>query len=575
MRFRIHQPLFAAFVGVLGIFVAVLVLLVGQGVRSHMIQAYETGLSDELSLGTWILERAGDVSPDSLAREVTARIGYRVTIIDTAGVVLGDSNVPRSQIGQMQNHRTRPEVVGALEGGVSFSERTSATVGRRLLYAATLTHLGHRSVVLRLAAPLTIVDSSVQQVRLTVAVIGLFVLLLSLLLAQVLSRAMARPLVALSDRARRLASGDFDEKVPTASRVKELHDLAVAFNRLGEELTEQLAELGHERDEMQTLIDCMGEGVIALTEDARLLRTNRAARDLLQLPAVPTYAPISTLVRHPELREVLEASVVKDSQVHEVRLGGRNLFVTSRALDRGGSVTTFLDVSELRRLEQVRRDFVANASHELKTPLTSIRGFAETLLEGDPPEHLRQEFLGSIRKNTLRLQRLVDDLLDLSRLESGGWSARADEVSVAGVAREAWEEMEAVASVKEVTFSIDGDARALADRQGLVQTFRNLFENALRHTDEGGRIHVEVGRTEDGRRVRVEVVDDGEGIPSKVLPRIFERFFRADASRARDFGGTGLGLAIVRHLVGAMGGEVEAESELGKGTTIRFTLPCA
>jgi signal transduction histidine kinase len=263
--------------------------------------------------------------------------------------------------------------------------------------------------------------------------------------------------------------------------------------------------------------------------------------------------------------------VVKKAQTREIQLGGRHLFVTSRTLDRGGAVTTFLDVSEIRRLEQVRRDFVANASHELKTPLTSIRGFAETLLESEPPDHLKQEFLHLIRRNTLRLQRLVDDLLDLSRLESGGWTARSEEVGVAGVARESWEELQGIAEEKDVAFSITGDARVLADRQGLLQIFRNLMENALRHTEEGGHIEVSVSEPSGGL-VRVAVSDDGEGISSRVLPRIFERFFRADASRARDFGGTGLGLAIVRHLIEAMGGTVEAESELGKGTTIRFTM---
>ncbi len=574
MRFRIHQPLFVGLLGVIGVLVILVVLVVGRGVRGDLVRMYETEMSRQLSLGARILDGAGSTDPDSLSRAVTAQIGYRVTIIDTSGVVLGDSYVAPTQVEGEENHRTRPEVVGAMAGGVAFSQRTSATVGRRLLYGATLAHLDGRPVILRIAAPLEIVDNAVGRIRWTVELSGLLVALLSLLLAYWLSRALALPLVDLSERARRLTSGDFASPVPTRSRVRELHDLAIAFNRLTEELKEQLSELGHERDEMQTLIDCMAEGVIALTEDARVLRTNRAARALLQLPDSPPYAPIATLVRHPELREVLEASVVEASQSREVRLAGRYLFVTSRALSRGGSVTTFLDVSELRRLEQVRRDFVANASHELKTPLTSIRGFAETLLEGDPPEHLRQEFLGSIRKNTLRLQRLVDDLLDLSRLDSGGWSAHADDVSVSGVATEAWEEMESAAVEKEVTFSVEGDARALADRQGLVQVFRNLLENALRHTDEGGRIEVRIVRTE-GARVTVEVIDDGEGIPSKSLPRIFERFFRADASRARDFGGTGLGLAIVRHLVEAMGGRVEAESELGKGTTIRFTLPVA
>ncbi len=572
MRVRIHNPLFAGFLGVIGLLVLLVVLLVGRGVRSHLEGTYETELSRQLSLGEWILEQAGPADPDSLARALGAKLGYRVSIIDTSGVVIGDSYVSRSRMGLVENHRHRPEVVGALAGGVSFSTRQSVTVGERLLYGAQLVQLDGRPVVLRIAAPLRVVDDAVGRIGWTVEIAGLLAMVLALMVAYVLSRVLARPLVTLADRARRLAAGDFGDPVPTGSRVVELHDLGVAFNRLTEELQQRLSELGHERDEVQTLIDCMGEGVIALTEDARILRTNRAARALLQLPEMPTFAPVGTLVRQPELREVLETSVIRASQAREVVLGGRHLFVTSRTLDQGGAVTTFVDVSELRRLEQVRRDFVANASHELKTPLTSIRGFAETLLEGDPPAHLKEEFLNSIRKNTLRLQRLVDDLLDLSRLESGGWSARAEEVGVAGVAREAWEELQPIAESKDVEFLIAGDTRAMADRRGLVQIFRNLMENALRHTDEGGHIEVAIAETSDGT-VEVSVSDDGEGIPSKVLPRIFERFFRADASRARDFGGTGLGLAIVRHLVGAMGGSVEAESELGKGTTIRFTLP--
>lgn len=323
---------------------------------------------------------------------------------------------------------------------------------------------------------------------------------------------------------------------------------------------------------MQALIDCMAEGVVALTDDARLLRTNRAADALLRLPAHAPYAPVGTLVRHPDLREALEASVVRPVQAREIRVGGRHLIMSSRRLDTGGAVTTLLDVSEIRRLEQVRRDFVANASHELKTPLTTIRGFAESLLEDDPPPDLKRRFLTLIRDNTLRLQRLVDDLLDLSRLESGGWVAQRQEVGVAGIAREAWAPYADAAVDKDVEFTVDADVTVLADPSGLEQIFRNLLENALRHTDSGGHVHVS-GRVADDGRTILEVADDGEGIPGRSLDRVFERFYRADVSRARDYGGTGLGLAIVRHLAGAMDAAVEAESELGRGTTIRIVFP--
>jgi signal transduction histidine kinase len=379
--------------------------------------------------------------------------------------------------------------------------------------------------------------------------------------------------VALVDRASRLAQGDFQTKVPS-SRVAELQDLAIAFNRLTDELQARLSELGRERDEMQTLIDCMAEGVIALTEDARLMRINRAARRLLGLGATPVFAPIGTVIRDGELRRALEESVSQEKQSAEIRIGGRNVLLASRALDHGGAVTTLLDITELRRLEQVRRDFVANASHELKTPLTSIRGFAETLVEDDPPVELRRQFLRSISANTLRLQRLVDDLLDLSRLESGGWSAAREEVNVNEVVSEAWK-LTVAGAATERRFTIEGEAVVRGDREGLVHIFRNLFENAVRHTEEGGSISVEIEADSAGEMASIGVSDDGEGIPARSLPRIFERFYRADSSRARDFGGTGLGLAIVKHLVSSMGGEIEARSELGRGTTIAFTLPLA
>jgi signal transduction histidine kinase len=411
----------------------------------------------------------------------------------------------------------------------------------------------------------------VDAVQRTVALTGLVTMLLALAAAYGFSRAFTRPLVALADRDGQLAQGDFTSKVPL-SRVAELQDLAVAFNRLTDELQSRLTELGRERDEMQTLIDCMAEGVVALTEDARLLRTNRAARSMLGLGAVPAFAPIGSVVRNEALRNALERSVTQEAQSGEIEIAGRHVLIASRSLDLGGAVTTMLDITELRHLEQVRRDFVANASHELKTPLTSIRGFAETLVDDDPPEKLRKQFLESIRVNTLRLQRLVDDLLDLSRLESGGWSAAKQEVEVARVVVDVWDEV-ASRAPNPPRFSIDGDAVVLGDRAGLFQIFKNLLENAERHTESSGRIRVEIQPDEAAQVARISVIDDGEGIPLKALPRVFERFYRADSSRARDVGGTGLGLAIVKHLVGSMGGEIEASSVLGKGTTITFTVP--
>ncbi len=572
VRFRIHHRLFAGFFGIVSLMTVLTLLLVGSGLRRGLTDTFQEELRRQLALGEWILAGAQGADLDAVAREITARVGYRVSLISVDGAVLGDSYVDPADLAAVENHADRPEIQGALAGAVAFAQRTSATVADPLLYGARLVELDGDPIVLRLAAPLTDVERAVDRAQNAVVLSGLLAMVLALIVAYLASRALSQPLVQMADLSRRLTGGDLGQRAPGNVGVPELDDLALAFNRLTEELQTRLSQLGRERDEMQALIDCMAEGVVALTEDACVLRVNKAARALLDLPEAPEGASVRTLVRHAELRRVLAESAVRPVSAREVQFGDRHLLVSSRTLDFGGAVTTLLDVSEIRRLEEVRRDFVANASHELKTPLTSIRGYAETLLEGDPPEHLRSGFLESIRNNSLRLQHMVDDLLDLSRLESGGWIARPEFVLLAEAARDAWTSCADEAAAEGIAFEVGADAQVWADRQGLGQIFRNLLENAVRHADEGGHVRVAARRL-GGGMVQVEVSDDGEGIPSKALPRIFERFYRADSSRARDFGGTGLGLAIVRHLVEGMGGRVEATSELGSGTTIGFTLP--
>ncbi|MEK9508892.1 ATP-binding protein [Gemmatimonadota bacterium Y43] len=579
MRVRIHHPLFAGFLGVVALLVVLVVSLVGTGLRRELVGLMRTELARELQLAEMVVASApAGFDADSLAGALTARLGHRVTLIAADGRVLGDSDVPSSAILEVENHLERPEIQAAAAGGVGYAERASGTVGTPFLYAAVRTDDGGEVGYVRMAATLSEISATLLRSTRAVALTGLAAMALALVVAYLLSRALTRPLVVLSDRAQRLAQGDLSSRAPRSTRVHELDEVAIAFNRLADELQARLNELGRERDEMQALIDCMAEGVVALTDDARILRTNRSAREILGLPDPPLYSPVGAVVRQPELRELLEASVTRPVRAGDVALGDRSLIVSSRQLDQGGAVTTLLDVTEIRRLEKVRQDFVANASHELKTPLTAMRGFAETLLEDDPPETLRREFLTSIHNNTVRLQLLVDDLLDLSRLESGGWRAREEEVQVAEIAARVWDDLDEGGPRRELDFSLEGDGLAWADEQGVEQVMRNLLDNARRYTQDGGSVAVMISTTEPGPgeshgTVWVDVSDSGSGIPSKSLPRIFERFYRADTSRAREVGGTGLGLAIVRHLVQVMGGEVSARSELGRGTTLRFSLP--
>lgn len=528
-------------------------------------------LERQLSVAVELVAGWEDPIPEAVADRLAELLDLRVTLVATDGQVLGESHLPTSDSRNRQDRGDRPEVVEALQGGVGFADRSSASLGQQMLYAAVVAEIAGQPVVLRVATPSPRATGALQRYLGFLALAGLGGLFVLGVGGRALSRGWTRPLGSLAQKARAMGDGRF-ERGPSRGEVPpELGELAGALHDMAEQLEDRVHELEGQRNELQALIDSIAEGVLALTEDARVLRMNAAAGELLEISRPAPFAPIGTLVRHPDLRDHLEESVLLPLAPREIRLGDRHLLISSHLMPEGGSVVTFLDVTRLRQMEQVRRDFVANASHELKTPLTSMRGFAETLLEGDPPEHLRAEFLRSIRNNTVRLQNLVDDLLDLSRLESGGWTAAEEEVSVSESAWEAWEEVVEERSPRDVDFDVEGDQVALADRQALHQIFRNLIDNALRYTPGGGSIRIRI--TADGPHVRVGVSDTGAGIPSSALPRIFERFFRVDSGRDRTAGGTGLGLAIVRHLVQSMGGEVSAASQLGEGTTIHFSVP--
>jgi signal transduction histidine kinase len=393
-----------------------------------------------------------------------------------------------------------------------------------------------------------------------------------------------------------------DTTVPiTRPAIAELQLLASSVDLLASELEERYDALARERDDLALLVGSVSEGMLQIDEQGRVALANPAAHTLLGLPRAVVGQPLTSVVRHAELRRFLERVSASAAVAScEVTLDGRRVLVAARpiAADAGpvqhGTVVALTDLTELRRLEGVRRDFVANVSHELKTPLTSIRGYVETLLSDDLPVEVNRQFLEVIQKNAERLHHIVDDLLDLSRLESGGWRPELQRLRPREIAEDVWMSIRERARDKHIDFATDGDdAAVVADPSGMRQVFSNLLDNALRYTADGGRITVRIqadpARTSTDianrpsgngaplapRLVTVEVRDTGSGIPLDALGRIFERFYRVDPARSRAEGGTGLGLSIVKHLVESMGGDVAAESELGKGTTVRVRLPAA
>ncbi|HET7188934.1 MAG TPA: ATP-binding protein, partial [Gemmatimonadaceae bacterium] len=302
---------------------------------------------------------------------------------------------------------------------------------------------------------------------------------------------------------------------------------------------------------------------------------NQRARMLLDASA-PLPFPRELLPRDPALRAAVDAAMDgRSTPPEEVSLHDRTVAVASRPLSASGAVVTVLDLTVLRKLETIRRDFVANVSHELKTPLTAVSGYAETLLDEDIPPEQRRRFMETIRDNAWRMQRIVDDLLDLSRIESGGWRPNVGTVGVEGIVRDVFTAVKATADAKGLRLVAEIPPAASvvhADPTAFRQIVSNLVENAVRYTHDGS-VTLRTRLGEAG--VWMDVRDTGVGIAPEHLPRIFERFYRVDAGRSREQGGTGLGLAIVRHLVDAHGGRVEAASMVGRGTTISVLFPAA
>jgi two-component system, OmpR family, phosphate regulon sensor histidine kinase PhoR len=407
-------------------------------------------------------------------------------------------------------------------------------------------------------------------VQRALAFAGIVLLIAAWLVAAVLAGVLARPLVGIAEAARDIAAGRAAE-FPDV-HVPELARQVDALRAMHHELERRFEDLRREREESRTLLEALSDGVLAADKRGVVISTNAAARRLLGYDDSETLPPLGELfhdrAHRALMREVLTGAVVEG---RELDLGDRTVVVSARPLEDGGTLLVLSDVTDLRRLETIRRDFVANVSHELKTPLTAIAGYAETLV-AEAANKAAAGFAQTIVENARRMQRLVDDLLDLSRIESGGWQPEPRPIGVDAAAREAWAPFAERAADRKVTFETSTDSATVeSDPEALRQIFTNLFDNALRHTPAGGRIRVAVQR--ERAATAIGVSDTGSGIPAEHLPRIFERFYRVDPGRSRQEGGTGLGLAIVKHLVEAHGGRVEAESELGRGTTIRLYFP--
>jgi len=555
-----------AIVGVM--VVSVVVIIDNQLYSSITEQAVQDLAGEARFLAT---QWKSGVDPDSLADEAGAAMGHRVTLIDSAGHVVGDSEFDGPALKALENHSNRPEVIEARKNGVGSIRRMSPSTGEEQLYVAVNAPRG----IARVSVTTRAVEEIFARARSGVLLAGLISFLLAAILAVLFSRAVSRPITDLRDVARALAAGE-RKRYPALAAPGEVGDLADAVHRLAEQLEARISALAAEQSILSALVETLNEGVMAISPSHEVVRINDTGRRLLSIRR-PIPFGIDFLPRDATLRSAISLALSgTETEPEEVVIGEATLSLTARPLANGGAVVALFDLTPIRKLEAVRRDFVANVSHELRTPLTIIGGFAETLQDRDVPPAMRAEFAKTIFSNAQRMQRIVDELLDLSRIETGHWKPRPQLIRIADVASEVFGRVGASANAKSITLDIEIEPEAetiYADRTALEQILLNLLENAIRHTGEGGRITIRT--TRDGDGVSLAVGDTGSGIPPEHLPRIFERFYRADSGRSREAGGTGLGLAIVRHLVEAHGGTVRADSTVGVGTTVSIFFPGA
>jgi two-component system, OmpR family, phosphate regulon sensor histidine kinase PhoR len=382
----------------------------------------------------------------------------------------------------------------------------------------------------------------------------------------------------LTEAARRMHEGDLEARARVAHD-EDVGGLGAVLGQLAARFSKTVGELRSERDLLSRILEGMQEGVLLLDKDGKVALMNPSLREMLLLRPDVIGEPLLEVVRHAELKELLDrARTTKTTCSGEVELGGlkpRRLLVRGTAFDKagGGLLAVFFDVTDIRRLESLRRDFVANVSHELRTPVTAILSAAETLdmaLDKDPEG--ARTFLAIVERNAARLQRLIEDLLDLSRIESRELRLRPERFAFEPFAAHLLGMFRERADKKKMRTRLEcpKTLEIEADRRALEQVLTNLVDNAVKYCPEGATVAV---RAEpDGERVRVIVQDDGPGIDASHLPRLFERFYRVDAGRSREMGGTGLGLSIVKHLVEAMGGSIDVKSDVGKGTAFEVTL---
>jgi two-component system phosphate regulon sensor histidine kinase PhoR len=528
------------------------------------------------------LEQHKNPSPhlDKAVGELGKDLKARITIVDLKGEVLADTErIPR----ELKNHSNRPEIKQAYRGEIGKSIRYSSSIKTKMMYVAVPVLKGDTIIaVLRLALPLSQIGNLSKYIWGIILSSTLTGLIIAFFMSTVFSRRITKPIEEVAQAAKGIAQGNYDMKIPIRTS-GEIKILAESFNHMAENLHKTISELKDGKDKTEAVLGSMAESLIAVDNQCRIIMMNSAAEKLFEIKRNKVLGRhLLEMLRNRELYDLVNDVLTANKSVSQ----GLKIITSEEKIFRinivpineeknSGAVAILRDITDLRKLEKVRTEFVANVSHELKTPLTSISGFVETLLDGayKSQDHCRY-FLGIIKQETDRMTRLINELLYFSRIEKSGTPLNRTQVDIIEVIMKALSVLQTAINEKrhKVNLELPENIKPiLSNEDSLLQIMINLLDNAVKYTPDGGKINIRLEETSD--RVSITVADNGVGIADDELDRIFERFYRVDRARSGEIGGTGLGLAMVKHLVKGLEGRITVDSELGKGTAFTVYLP--
>ncbi len=517
-----------------------------------------------------------------ICKKISEKILNRITIILPSGKVIADSEEDPSW---MDNHTDRPEIKQALTGKVGSSKRFSNTLGKNMFYVAVPVLKNNEIAgIIRIAMPLTLIEDSLARAYLEIILGGFLVALIAGFINYNISKKISLPLEQLGNKARDFASGNLKKRLP-AFTLEEIDDVAASMNEMAEQLNERMHIITRQNREQETILSSMKSGLIVIDMQKRITKLNNTAAELLNLDAKKAYEKrIKDTIKNIDFYKFFSKALESKKSIEkELTLDREKRFIQVYSVPiygennkRSGTLIVLNDITHIKRLENIRHDFVSNVSHELKTPITSIQGYVETLLDDelDDPAEIKN-FLRIIKKHTGRLKAIIEDLLSLSRLEQGSGSGEIslEKWNIKDILTTAVQTCEQSAELKSIKINLTCNSNIKSNVNPLLieQAIINLIDNAIKYSEDGGNVLVEAFRQPE--EIVIKVKDQGCGISEENLSRIFERFYRVDKARSSKLGGTGLGLSIVKHIIQIHGGHIDVKSEVGEGSSFYIHLP--